>query len=622
MILARSAFRPARFVAAIVAVAALVAAAFALAAPPTPEMPSASLAAKTDIGLLKKLERGVPAEFFAVLRDQADLSGADALPTREAKGRFVFHRLKTVAESSQGDLRTWLASNRVPHRSFWITNAILVEGDVLTANVLAERDDVVRLVDNPQVRIAIPAPAPEAASLLKTTTAIEPGVARIRAPEVWSAGHIGQGIVVASADTGVSWTHPAVQSKYRGWNGTTASHDYNWHDAIHVLNPVCPANSTQPCDDDGHGTHTVGTMVGDDGSANRIGVAPGARWIGCRNMNDGVGSPATYTECFQFFLAPTTIAGTNPDPSKAPDVVNNSWGCPPSEGCTDVRVLDSVTRSLRSAGITIVSSAGNGGPGCSTIDDPIGMYAAAFTVGASDGNDNIASFSSRGPVTVDGSNRRKPDIMAPGVSVRSAIPGNAYGTFSGTSMASPHVAGAVALLLSGRPHLKGQPALIQSAFEWSALPRPSAICEPPATATVPNNAYGWGRVDVKSAFDLAAPTLDVDVSTTATRYDALTDGLVTLRHMFGVSGPQLIAGAQNSASRRTNPADISAYLTSLGTRLDVDGNGQIDALTDGLLILRYLFGLRGGQLSDGAVAIGATRPTAVMIEAWLQSLTP
>ncbi len=611
-----------RFVANTFALAALSLSAGAIAAPPEIERSSATLATKTDAGLLRKLERGVPTEFFAVLREQADLSGAAALTTRAAKGRYVFERLKAAADASQPQLRDWLSSNGIAHRPFWITNAILVEGNVSTANALADRDDIVRLVDNPKVTQAMPQPMPEPATALKATDAVEWGVAKVRAPEMWAAGFTGQGIVVATADTGASWTHPALKSKYRGWNGSVANHDYNWHDAIHVSNPACPANATEPCDDNQHGTHTVGTMVGDDGAGNQVGVAPGARWIGCRNMDRGTGTPATYTECFQFFLAPTTVAGTNPDPSKAPDVVNNSWGCPPSEGCTDVLVLDNVTRSLKAAGITVVTSAGNAGPSCSSVDDPISMYAAAFAVGATDINDNIALFSNRGPVIIDGSNRRKPDISAPGVSVRSTIPGNSYGTFSGTSMASPHVAGAVALLLSARPYLDGQPALIQNALEWSAFARPSAGCEPSGLAAVPNNTYGWGRLDAMAASTLAAPSLDIDASKPATSYDALSDAILILRHMFAFSGEPLVHNALSSGARRTNPADVTAYISSLGSRLDIDGDGKIDALTDGVLILRYLFGLRGADLSDGAVSAKASRPTAELIESYLKTLTP
>ena len=603
----------------IVALVILCASVDAIAATPLAPLPTQAMVDKAEPALLRKLATNERTEFFVVLREQADLTSASTLVTREEKSRHVFEKLRATADQTQPPIRKWLEAGGIAHQPFWIANTILIDGNLDIAVLLAERDDIARLVDNPQVRMESPA----LSSPLKATTAIEWGISKIRAHEVWSAGFTGQGIVVASADTGADWTHPALKSKYRGWDGVNASHDYNWHDAIHGFNARCPANSPEPCDDGLHGTHTVGTMVGDDGAGNQVGVAPGAKWIGCRNMNNGVGTPATYTECFQFFLAPTTVGGANPDPSKSPHVINNSWGCPPSEGCTDVLVLKMVTENLQSAGIIVVTSAGNSGPSCRSVVDPIAIYNASISVGATNVDDIIATFSSRGPVAVDGSNRRKPDLSAPGVAVRSTIPNGGYQTLQGTSMASPHVAGAVALLLSARPQLRGQPGAVRQALEGSAVPRPSSICDTSGAPDVPNNTYGWGRLDVKAALDAAPPlTLDIDASAPSTSYDALTDGLLTIRYMFGLRGPELTAGTVGRTARRVDPLAITAYLDSMGGALDIDGDGRIDALTDGVLIIRYLFGLHGARLSDNAVAINATRPTAELIENYLRSLTP
>ena len=282
---------------------------------------------------------GKEAEFMVILSDQADLTGADAFSTKDEKGRYVRDVLWEKAETTQGPVLNWLRDQNAEHRSFYIVNMIWVKGSRALALSLAARPDVLRVEGNPQIRnLPDPLPAGDVTDspMPNTPAAIEPGINHTRAPLVWATGFTGQGVVVAGADTGYRWTHTALKGKYRGWDGVTANHDYNWHDSIHTGGGSCGPNSIQPCDDNGHGTHTMGTAVGDDGSTNQVGMAPGAKWIGCRNMNQGVGTPATYIECFEFFLAPYPVGGTpaQGDPSKAPHVTNNSWGCPPSEGCS------------------------------------------------------------------------------------------------------------------------------------------------------------------------------------------------------------------------------------------------------------------------------------------------
>jgi uncharacterized repeat protein (TIGR01451 family) len=217
-------------------------------------------------------------------------------------------------------------------------------------------------------------------------------------------------------------------------------------------------------------------------------------------MEQGWGTPATYAECFEFFLAPYPLGGdpfTDGVPGLAPHVINNSWSCPPSEGC-DWDTLQTVVEHVRAAGIVVVASASNSGPACSSVSDPIAPYDAAFSIGATDSGDNIAGFSSRGPVTADGSGRLKPDVAAPGVSVRSCLPGGGYGTMSGTSMAGPHVAGMVALLWSAAPNLIGDVGATEWVIMQTARPRINTSCggEPGGH---PNNVYGWGIVDALAA---------------------------------------------------------------------------------------------------------------------------
>lgn len=439
---------------------------------------------------------GGEAEFLVFLAEQADLSPARRLPTKAEKGRFVFRRLTEVAARTQGPVLAELAALGVPHRPYWIANMVWVRGGLPAVQAMAARADVARVLANPWVRAELPVPAAPApaAPLLP-----EWGVQMIGAPIFWAEGITGQGIVVAGQDTGYDWDHPALVGKYRGWNGSTADHDYDWHDAIHVPNASCPADSSEPCDDDGHGTHTMGTMVGDDGGSNQIGVAPGARWIGCRNMNEGNGTPTTYSECFQFFVAPTDLGGANPDPDLAPHVVNNSWGCPPSEGCTDPAALQAVVENTRAAGIAVVVSAGNSGSSttCGTVSTPPAIYDAAFSIGSTTMSDAISGFSSRGPVTIDGSNRMKPDVAAPGSGVRSSFPGGGYGSLSGTSMASPHVAGQVALLLAALPELEGDVDAVEECIRETAVPRwNTQTCGGIPEGGVPNNVFGHGRVQL------------------------------------------------------------------------------------------------------------------------------
>src|SRR5213083_3233580 len=269
---------------------------------------------------------GQQAEFMVVLADQADLRPAAALPTKTEKGRFVYDALRNKSQTTQGPILQWLHERGIEHRSFYIINAILVKGSREIAETLAARPDVARVEGNPHIQNSLPPPGPALEGPLQpgAPATIEPGIVYTHAPDVWALGFTGHNIVVASADTGVRWTHNALKPHYRGWNGTSADHNYNWWDAIHSGGGICTPNHQEPCDDFFHGSHVTGTATGDDGAGNQIGVAPGAKWIACRNMDQGNGTPATYTECFQFFIAPTNLQGQNPNPALRPHVMNNS----------------------------------------------------------------------------------------------------------------------------------------------------------------------------------------------------------------------------------------------------------------------------------------------------------
>jgi subtilisin family serine protease len=446
--------------------------------------------------LAHELDQGRRTDILLLLSAQADLTGAEGIVPKSERVRFVVTRLREAAARSQGPLVGELESRGIWHRPFWVVNALLVRGDAATARYLAGRPEVASLLPNPRVRFAPPAQDGEAN--LGRTLDTEWNVAKVRAPEAWVLGITGRGAVIGGQDTGYQWDHPALKRRYRGWDGASVSHSRNWHDAIHdVGGGICGSDSPSPCDDYGHGTHTMGTMVGDQGG---IGVAPEAVWIGCRNMDRGVGTPATYAECFQWFLAPTDPEGNDPDPAWAPDVINNSWSCPPSEGCTDPSILETVVANVRAAGILVVSSAGNEGSACATVTDPPAIYDASLSVGATTADDRIAAFSSRGPVEVDGSFRLKPDVAAPGAVIRSAVPTNGYSSMSGTSMAAPHVAGLAALLISADPSLKGDPDRLEELILSGAFPLASSQeCGGIPGSAIPNNTFGRGRIDAMAS---------------------------------------------------------------------------------------------------------------------------
>ena len=455
------------------------------------------------------------ASVVILLSDQADVSAAYAMTDQNARGWYVYNTLTEHAARTQVGLKDFLKSEGVSYQSFWAANIIVATADRSLVDKLAARADVAQINSNAPARW-IEDPVVEKFGVstpeVNAPSTAEWGVLNVNAPALWALGFTGQGIVIANEDTGMRWTHSALKPKYRGWDGATADHNFNWHDSIHSGGGSCGANATAPCDDQGHGTHTTGTTVGDDGIGNQVGVAPGAKWIGCRNMDQGNGTPATYTECFQFFIAPTDLAGNNANPALRPHVINNSWGCPVSEGCVTGGELETIVNNTEAAGIFVEVSAGNSGPNCSTVSTAPGMYNTSFSTGAIDINNALASFSSRGPSTFYTPNILKPNISAPGVNVRSTTrtSDTSYGNNSGTSMASPHVAGVVALLWSARPGLVRNIALTKQVLQNTANPAvdliPTQTCGGTPSTQVPNNSFGYGRVDALNAYNMSAPT--------------------------------------------------------------------------------------------------------------------
>ncbi len=475
--------------------------------------------AKIDAKLLES-GKNESQSIVVILQEQADISKVKSLRGKDRKANYVYEQLTSKAKETQKEVTDLLKLKGKTYRSFYIVNMVSLTANMALIEELASLRSVKTIIRDGNFIMIEPKPE----RTVGQNRGIEWNISKIKAPDVWALGFTGQNVVIGGQDTGYKWDHPALKNQYRGWNGSVADHNYNWHDAIHPNSPmspdtsICGFDALMPCDDHNHGTHTMGTMVGDDGGGNQIGVAPGAKWIGCRNMKNGNGTLTTYVECFEWFLAPTPVGGGTADPNKMPHVINNSWGCPPSEGCdtSNYAVMEFALNNLRNAGCVVVVSAGNYGSACSTVKDAAAIFEGSFSVGSTTDTDAISGFSSRGSVTVDGSNRLKPNISAPGSSVRSAFKDNTYGIFGGTSMAGPHVAGLVALIISANPNLAGEVDKIEDIIEQTAVHLTSVqTCGSIPGTSIPNNTFGYGRIDALAAVnralkDLYVPFIKVD----------------------------------------------------------------------------------------------------------------
>ncbi|MEU4364683.1 S8 family serine peptidase [Promicromonospora sp. NPDC023987] len=450
--------------------------------------------------------------FWLRFADSPDLDAAGAITSWSERGKYVYDTLVAAAEASQEQAIAELEASGTEYTSYWATNAILVEdGSLGLATDLAADADVLEI--RPTAHYEAPEPVEVAA---QPETSVAPsaaespvwGLTAINADDLWSRGITGEGIVVANIDTGVDGSHTALSGQYRG-AGAADPDAYNFFSVD---------GRPDPHDADGHGTHTMGTMVGGSvrvGVVDRpVGVAPGAEWIAAAGGADGWADEDLIASG-EWILAPydQDSADPVPDTTKRPHVVNNSWG---ADFSTDPFMEDIVT-AWEAAGIFATFANGNaGGFGCEAAGSPASRT-VNYAVGAFAEGGVIADFSSRGPGQ---SGTVKPDIAAPGAGILSALPGEGSDYLSGTSMAAPHVAGAVALLWSADPELVGNVQATRAILDGTARDVNDTSC---GGAADDNNVWGEGKLDVLAAYELAQEST----------FDATTTPTISGEHQVG-----------------------------------------------------------------------------------------
>lgn len=450
----------------------------------------------------KYLENHSRVNVLLELKSKADLSQINESLTKKQKTKLVFESLQNTAKNSQSKIISLLRSMNISFRSYYIANIITCSLSNDELKILSREPEIKSFLLDESISLDRSIDL-SASTLSQRGPMITWGLERIEVEKVWQSNIKGQGVTVAGEDTGYKWDVTGIKEKYRGYSTTKIDHNYNWHDAIHQQSPLsadslnpCGYNLIEPCDDHDHGTHTVGTMVGST-NTEAYGVAPEAKWIGCRNMERGNGALSTYIECFEFFLAPTDLENKNPNPDLSPSVINNSWYCSREEGCdtSNFAIMEEVVDHLTKAGIVVVVSAGNSGQFCGSINAPPAIFNSSFAVGAFAPNDTISYFSSSGPVLNYKEVRIKPDVVAPGSDVLSRVRSGDLVAWNGTSMAGPHVAGLVALIISAYPALDGQVDKIKQIIRESARSAEANInCLMTNPKEIPNHVYGYGKI--------------------------------------------------------------------------------------------------------------------------------
>jgi serine protease AprX len=513
------------------------------------------------------------------LSEQADLKPFRGLG-RAKRLRDVGQALRVKADAAQGRLRGLLNTRKAQgavtsYTSFWVFDGLAVTATPSVIEELASYPEVAAITPDETaiVPVALP-PTPE------------PNLSAIDVPGLWSHGLYGEGIVVAAMDSGVDINHPELAATWRGGSNS-------WYDPY-------GQHLTTPTDRSGHGTWTMGVLAAADTGATAIGIAPLARWIAVKIFNDtGAATATAIHKGFQWLLDPDG----NPSTADAPGVVNNSWsyGAP---GCNLEFQAD--LQALRAAGILPVFAAGNFGPGPQTSVSPAN-YPEAFAVGAIDNGGNLDVESSAGPSSCGEPTGIYPELVAPGIDILTADLYGLYGTYSGTSMAAPHVTGTLALLLGAYPDLSATQqalALINGAVDLG-----------PAG---PDNSFGFGGLDAGAAYQwlqahTGPTTSGVGVSPNPSNGGSavgVTAALIDATHTVSAAEGFIDTAGANGSGFALLPSDGVFDSMSESVQTTIPGM-MLDTLADGAHVV-YVHGQNDqgnwGETGSTGLVIDRTAP--------------
>jgi len=522
----------------------------------TAETGTAQQTVTVEDAVLTEMSTNGVATYWVDFKNTADLSQAYSMDWSE-RGWFVYETLKAQADKTQAAAVAYLNTTGLTYKSYWLANRILVEQSNNVVMASLQQLPNVTAISATKTYILY---EPEVEEVTEEAKGIEPNISHVQAPAAWDLGYDGTGLVVASIDTGVRYTHQALVGSYRGNNGDgTFTHDYNW------FNPDTHSDNV-PRDGNGHGTHTMGTMVGDDGGSNQIGIAPGAEWMACSGCPDGSCTDSALLGCGEFMAAPTKTDGTNANPDMRPNVVNNSWGdC----GQTYDNWFSDVIEGWLAAGVYPVFSNGNNSncgysapPGLNTVGNPARSGDVTGVGSSGEQNGQYATHSNWGPTDdpdllnpVDTYANLKPQVLAPGVSIRSSV--NTSNTsyedgWSGTSMSAPHVTGLVAMVMQAAPCLIGDYAAVETLIESTATDIVYNDGSALTPTDFPNFATGWGEINALAAVQLASGMCG----------NSVLYGTVTSDSAAPVSGAKIVITGTDTANNRTVYTNASGQYTA------------------------------------------------------------